>query len=60
MTQPHIQFKEMTKKYGNIIAVRMGQRWMIVLNQFDVVKDALLKKPIEFAGRPDFVSGKYG
>ncbi|XP_072044018.1 cytochrome P450 1A1-like [Amphiura filiformis] len=54
--QPHIKFKEMTKKYGNIFAVKMGQRWMVVLNQIDVVRDAMLKKPVEFAGRPDLYS----
>ncbi|XP_072044019.1 steroid 17-alpha-hydroxylase/17,20 lyase-like isoform X1 [Amphiura filiformis] len=53
---PHVKFKEMTKKYGNVIAVKMGQQWMIVLNQIDVVRDALLRKPDEFAGRPDFYS----
>ncbi|XP_072044030.1 steroid 17-alpha-hydroxylase/17,20 lyase-like isoform X2 [Amphiura filiformis] len=46
----------MTKKYGNIIAVKMGQRWTVVLNQIDVVKEALLRKPDEFAGRPDLFS----
>ncbi|XP_072044031.1 cytochrome P450 1A1-like [Amphiura filiformis] len=54
--QPHIKFTEMTKKYGNIFAVKMGQRWMVVLNQIDVVRDAMLKKPVEFAGRPDLYS----
>ncbi|XP_072044040.1 LOW QUALITY PROTEIN: cytochrome P450 1A1-like [Amphiura filiformis] len=56
MDHPHIKFKEMTKKYGNIFAVKMGQRWMVVLNQIDVVRDAMLKKPVEFAGRPDLYS----
>ncbi|XP_072042983.1 cytochrome P450 1A4-like [Amphiura filiformis] len=56
MDEPHIKFKEMTKQYGNIFAVKMGQRWTVVLNQIDVVRDALLKKPVEFAGRPDLYS----
>ena len=58
--RPQIQFKEMIKTYGNIIAVKIGQRWMIVLNQIDVVREALLKKPVEFAGRPDLLSSKSG
>ena len=58
MDQPHIKFKELTKKYGNVFALKMGQRWMIVLNHIDVVREAMLKKPVEFAGRPDMYSGK--
>ncbi|XP_072044009.1 cytochrome P450 1A1-like [Amphiura filiformis] len=54
--KPYVKFKEMSKKYGNVIAVKVGQRWMVVLNQIDVVKDALLRKPDAFAGRPDFNS----
>ncbi|XP_072044014.1 cytochrome P450 1A1-like isoform X3 [Amphiura filiformis] len=54
--KPHVKFKEMTKKYGNVITVKVGQRWMVVLNQIDIVRDALLRKPDEFAGRPDFYS----
>ena len=57
MDSPHIKFKELTKTYGDIFAVKIGQRWMIVLNHIDVVRKAMLKKPIEFAGRPDLHSG---
>ncbi|XP_072044006.1 cytochrome P450 1A1-like isoform X2 [Amphiura filiformis] len=54
--KPHVKFKEMTKKYGNVFSVKMGQRWTVVLNQIDVVRDALLRKQDEFAGRPDLNS----
>ncbi|XP_072046600.1 cytochrome P450 1A1-like [Amphiura filiformis] len=56
---PYVTFKEMTKKYGNVFSVKMGQRWMVVLNQIDIVKDALVRKPDEFAGRPDLYSRMY-
>ncbi|KAJ8036768.1 Cytochrome P450 1A1 [Holothuria leucospilota] len=38
--------------YGNIFSIRIGQRWTVVLNGVAVIKEALLKKGVEFANRP--------
>ncbi|XP_072044008.1 steroid 17-alpha-hydroxylase/17,20 lyase-like [Amphiura filiformis] len=56
LDKPHVKFEKMTQKYGNVFSVKIGQRWMVVLNQIDVVRDALLRKPDEFAGRPHYHS----
>ncbi|KAJ8045773.1 Steroid 17-alpha-hydroxylase/17,20 lyase [Holothuria leucospilota] len=53
---PHIIFLEHAKKYGDIFSIRIGQRWTVVLNGVTVIKEALLKKGIEFANRPSTYS----
>ncbi|KAJ8046069.1 Cytochrome P450 1A1 [Holothuria leucospilota] len=53
---PHIIFMEHAKKYGDIFSIRIGQRWTVVLNGAAVIKEALLKKGVEFANRPSSYS----
>ncbi|KAJ8049055.1 Steroid 17-alpha-hydroxylase/17,20 lyase [Holothuria leucospilota] len=52
----HIIFMEYAKKYGDIFSIRAGQRWTVVLNGAGVIKEALLKKGVEFADRPKCLS----
>ena len=49
----------MSKKYGDIFSVRLGSNWCVVLNSLEAAKDAYLKKPVEFAGRPQSYSRRY-
>ncbi|XP_071486275.1 steroid 17-alpha-hydroxylase/17,20 lyase-like [Diadema antillarum] len=53
---PEVVFGKWAKKYGDIFGLKVGQRWMVVLNRKDVIKQALIKQDVEFAGRPDFYS----
>ncbi|XP_071486367.1 uncharacterized protein [Diadema antillarum] len=55
---PEVVFGKWAKKYGDIFGLKIGQRWMVVLNRKDLVKEAVIKQGVEFAGRPDFYSGK--
>ncbi|KAJ8045772.1 Steroid 17-alpha-hydroxylase/17,20 lyase [Holothuria leucospilota] len=55
-TPPHIILMEQAKKYGDIFSIRIGQRWTVVLNGAALIKEALLKKGIEFANRPSSFS----
>ncbi|KAJ8045775.1 Steroid 17-alpha-hydroxylase/17,20 lyase [Holothuria leucospilota] len=55
-TPPQIIFMEHAKKYGDIFSIRIGQRWTVILNGAAVIKEALLKKGIEFANRPSSFS----
>ena len=48
----------MAKKYGDVFSVKIGPNWCVILNSFEAAKEALLKKPVEFAGRPETFSSK--
>ncbi|XP_071505081.1 steroid 17-alpha-hydroxylase/17,20 lyase-like [Diadema antillarum] len=51
---PEVVFGKWAKKYGDIFGLKIGQRWMVVLNRKDIIKEAVIKQGVEFAGRPDF------
>ncbi|PIK45362.1 putative steroid 17-alpha-hydroxylase/17,20 lyase [Apostichopus japonicus] len=46
-----VVFTEYAKEYGNIFSIRVGKRWAVVLNGAATIKEALLKKGVEFANR---------
>ncbi|PIK57532.1 putative steroid 17-alpha-hydroxylase/17,20 lyase [Apostichopus japonicus] len=51
-----VVFTEYAKEYGDIFSIRVGQRWAVVLNGAATIKEALLKKGVEFANRPTSVT----
>ncbi|XP_070581551.1 cytochrome P450 1A1-like [Ptychodera flava] len=53
---PHETFTQMAKTYGNVFKVRLGSRKIVVMHGMKVVRDALLKQAVTFAGRPNFFS----
>ncbi|XP_034041084.1 cytochrome P450 1B1 [Thalassophryne amazonica] len=55
---PHIYFTRLAEKYGNVFQIKLGSRAVVVLNG-DAIKEALIKRGMEFAGRPDFTSFKH-
>ncbi|PIK61725.1 putative steroid 17-alpha-hydroxylase/17,20 lyase [Apostichopus japonicus] len=52
-----VVFTEYAKEYGDIFSIRVGQRWTVVLNGAATIKEALLKKGVEFANRPTSYTG---
>lgn len=44
---------QLAEKYGNVYSLRMGQTWMVVLNSFKVLKEALVNQGDSVADRPD-------
>ncbi|KAG4069821.1 hypothetical protein HA402_006836 [Bradysia odoriphaga] len=44
---------EIGKKFGDIFSIKLGSYWYVVLNDFDVIKNAL-KEDI-FSGRPNYL-----
>lgn len=52
---PHFFFTRMAQKYGDVFQIKLGGRAVVVLNG-DAIKEALIKKSSDFAGRPDFAS----
>eukprot|EP00066_Takifugu_rubripes_P010487 XP_003978358.1 PREDICTED: cytochrome P450 1B1 [Takifugu rubripes] len=55
---PHLYFTRMAQRFGNVFQIKLGSRTVVVLNG-DAIKQALVRKGLEFAGRPDFTSFKY-
>ncbi|CAG5115331.1 unnamed protein product [Candidula unifasciata] len=48
------QFREWRKQCGDIYSLYMGQYLVVVLNGYDLIKEALVKKADAFSGRPQF------
>uniref|UniRef100_A0A3Q2FNB8 Steroid 21-hydroxylase n=2 Tax=Cyprinodon variegatus TaxID=28743 RepID=A0A3Q2FNB8_CYPVA len=64
LTNDHIpiHLTNLAQRYGSIYRLKCGKTTMVVLNSCDVIREALVKKWSDFAGRPisytgDIVSG---
>ncbi|XP_033744217.1 cytochrome P450 2H1-like [Pecten maximus] len=44
--------RKLRKTYGDIFSIRVGTQLLVVLNGYDVIKDALVKRADEFSDRP--------
>ena len=53
---PEEVFVGWSKQYGDVFGFKAGERWIVVINHQDAIREALVKHGIEFAGRPDFFS----
>ncbi|KAJ8004752.1 hypothetical protein DPEC_G00139550 [Dallia pectoralis] len=47
----------LASRYGNIYRLKCGNTTMVVLNSGDIIKEALVKKWSDFAGRPHSYTG---
>lgn len=54
----HLTLCKLWFKYGDVYRLKIGSRWIVVLNGQDTLKRALVDKWIDFAGRPDFYTYK--
>lgn len=54
----HEHFTELGQKYGDICMVYMGPKRMVILNTIETIREAFLKKGVEFANRPATYSGE--
>ncbi|XP_060071850.1 cytochrome P450 2C31-like [Ylistrum balloti] len=50
---PTRTFRKLRKKYGDVFSIRIGTRLLVVLNSYDVIKEALVKRADEFSDRPN-------
>ncbi|XP_028983832.1 steroid 21-hydroxylase [Betta splendens] len=59
LTHDHlpIHLTNLAKRYGSVYRLRCGNTTMVVLNSSDVIKEALVKKWSDFAGRPVSYTG---
>lgn len=55
---PHLYFDRMSRIYGDVFQIKLGSRSVVVLNG-DAIKEALVKRGVDFAGRPDFTSFQF-
>ncbi|XP_030632104.1 cytochrome P450 2F2 isoform X1 [Chanos chanos] len=52
IANPMKDLEELSKRYGNIYSLYMGSKAAVVLNGFEAMKEALVTKAVDFAGRP--------
>lgn len=50
---PHIDFTQMSRKYGDVFSLMLGNRLVVVLNGMNAIQETLVKHSIVFAGRPN-------
>ncbi|XP_032872805.1 cytochrome P450 2C50-like [Amblyraja radiata] len=51
-TSLHVHLRRLARTYGPIYRLRLLRQDIIVLNSSELIKEALVKRPAEFAGRP--------
>ena len=49
---PHKNVTRLMRHYGKVFSMRLGSREVIILNDIDTVKEALLQKGSDFSSRP--------
>ncbi|XP_019936176.2 cytochrome P450 2J6-like [Paralichthys olivaceus] len=52
-SRTHESLTELGRRYGDVFSLRMGSAWMVVLNRFEVLKEALVTQGDSLAERPD-------
>ncbi|CAG5125151.1 unnamed protein product [Candidula unifasciata] len=57
-SDPRTQFKGWRKQCGDIYSLYMGKTLVVVLNGYDLIKEALVKKADVFSDRPPFFLDK--
>ncbi|XP_072325328.1 cytochrome P450 2D20-like isoform X2 [Scyliorhinus torazame] len=53
LNNPHLSFAKLWKKYGDVVGVQFGWSNKVILNGYETLKEALVKKSEDFADRPD-------
>uniref|UniRef100_A0A673N397 Cytochrome P450, family 2, subfamily X, polypeptide 9 n=1 Tax=Sinocyclocheilus rhinocerous TaxID=307959 RepID=A0A673N397_9TELE len=52
ISNPLKDFERLADRYGKVYSLYLGSKPWVVLNGFEVLKEALLTKAVDFAGRP--------
>ncbi|KAM3864810.1 cytochrome P450 2U1 [Diretmus argenteus] len=52
-TSPHVVLMKQAKRYGNVYSMFVGSQLVVVLNGYEVVRDALSNHAEVFSDRPD-------
>ncbi|XP_073530059.1 cytochrome P450 2C5-like [Phyllobates terribilis] len=52
LKKPYVTMHQLSKKYGPMYTIKLGEEKVVVLCGYDAVKDALVNHAEEFSGRP--------
>ncbi|XP_014734710.1 PREDICTED: cytochrome P450 1A4-like isoform X2 [Sturnus vulgaris] len=55
----HLALTRLSRRYGDVMQVRIGTRPVLVLSGLDTIRQALVKQGEDFMGRPDLHSFHY-
>uniref|UniRef100_A0A8C9UFS9 Cytochrome P450 1A n=1 Tax=Serinus canaria TaxID=9135 RepID=A0A8C9UFS9_SERCA len=55
----HLALTRLSRRYGDVMEVRIGTRPVLVLSGLDTIRQALVKQGDDFMGRPDLPSFHY-
>ena len=55
--QPYRDFANMAKKYGKLFRIQMGSKKAVVINSYEIAREALLTKAKDFSARPPHFLG---
>ena len=58
-SKPNLSLTELGKKYGGVFQIYLGRQRVVIINDADTAKEALVKKAADFAGRPNNLFGAY-
>ncbi|XP_063297439.1 cytochrome P450 1B1 [Pelobates fuscus] len=58
-SSPHLSFVSLARRYGEVFQIKLGSQKVVVLNGEKIIRQALLQKGADFAGRPDFASFQF-
>ncbi|KAM4042300.1 cytochrome P450 2K6-like [Anomaloglossus baeobatrachus] len=53
LKKPYLTFHQLSKKYGPVYTIKLGEEKVVVLCGYEAVKDALVNHADEFSGRPN-------
>ncbi|XP_066292897.1 cytochrome P450 2D17-like [Branchiostoma lanceolatum] len=51
--RPHVRFSEWSREYGPVLGVELGSQRVVVLNDYESVREALVVQAEVFSSRPD-------
>ena len=54
----HVDLMAMEKQYGHVFRLYLGSQLVVVVSGANAVKEVLITKSAEFAGRPNFYTGE--
>ena len=55
--KPHIVWKELSRKYGDVFCTYLGNFPVVVVNSYKHAREVLIEKGTDFAGRPASITG---
>lgn len=56
---PHLVLTKLSKRYGDVLQIRIGSTPVVVLSGLDTIRQALVRQGEDFKGRPDFYSFRF-